>query len=177
MRKTNPSIQNAFIRNEVVRKNFVVNKGVVLLFLLSLFLFPAVVSAQTGTTGQITGNVTDQSGAVIPGANITITQVATGAKRTVISSEDGNYSVLNLGIGVYTIVISKSGYKETSVSNVVVNVDNITRQDVSLQTGEISEVVNITADAVQIETQTGTVGEIVSGEQVRELPLNGRSFV
>lgn len=176
MRKTNPSIQNAFLRDAVIRRIFVANKGVVL-FLLSLFLFPAALSAQTGTTGQITGSVTDQSGAVVPGANITVTQVATGAKRTTISNEDGNYSVLNLAIGVYSVVISKSGYKETSVSNVIVNVDNITRQDVALQAGEISEVVNITADAVQIETQTGTVGEIVTGEQVRELPLNGRSFV
>jgi Carboxypeptidase regulatory-like domain/TonB-dependent Receptor Plug Domain len=176
MRKTNPSIQNAFFRNAVLRRNFVVNKGVFLLFLMSLFLFPAALTAQTGTTGQITGSVTDQGGAVVPGATITVTQVATGAKRTAITTDEGNYSVLNLGIGVYSVVITKTGYKETSVSNVVVNVDNITRQDVALQTGGVNEVVNITADAVQIETQTGTVGEVVTGEQVRELPLNGRSF-
>ncbi len=175
MCKTNPSIQNAFCE-AVLRRNFVVNTGIVLLFLTSLFLFPAAISAQTGTTGQIAGSVTDQSGGVIPGASITITQVETGAKRTVVSTDDGNYRALNLAIGVYSVVITKAGYKETSVSNVVVNVDNITRQDVSLQTGGVSEVVNITADAIQIETQTGTVGEVVSGEQVRELPLNGRSF-
>ena len=176
MRKTNPSIQNAFFRNAVLRRNFVVNKGVFLLFLMSLFLFPAALTAQTGSTGQITGNITDQGGAVVPGATVTVTQVATSAKRTAITTDEGNYSVLNLGIGVYTVVITKTGYKETSVSNVVVNVDNITRQDVALQTGGVNEVVNITADAIQIETQTGTVGEVVSGEQVRELPLNGRSF-
>ena len=175
MYKTNPSIQNVF-RETSLRRNFVVNTGIVLLFLTSLFLFPAAISAQTGTTGQIAGSITDQSGAVIPGASITITQVETGAKRTVVSTDDGNYRALNLAIGVYSVVITKAGYKETSVSNVVVNVDNITRQDVSLQTGGVSEVVNITADAIQIETQTGTVGEVVSGEQVRELPLNGRSF-
>ena len=175
MYKTNPSIQNVF-RETSLRRNFVVNTGIVLLFLTSLFLFPAAISAQTGTTGQITGSVTDQSGGVIPGASITITQVETGSKRTVLTSDDGNYRVLNLAIGVYQVVITKTGYKETSISNVVVNVDNITRQDVSLQTGGVSEVVNVTADAIQIETQTGAVGEVVSGEQVRELPLNGRSF-
>jgi hypothetical protein len=177
MRKTNPSIQNTFFRDVVLRRNFVMNKGVVLLFLMSLFLFPAALSAQTGTTGQITGSVTDQGGAVVPGATITITQVATGSKRTVVTSDEGNYSVVNLAIGVYSVVITKTGYKETSVSNVVINVDSTTRQDVAMQTGGVNEVVNITADAVQIETQTGTVGEVVSGEQVRELPLNGRSFV
>jgi hypothetical protein len=177
MRKTNPSIQNTFFRDVVLRRNFVVNKGVFLLFLMSLFLFPAALTAQTGTTGQITGSVTDQGGAVVPGATVVITQAATGSKRTVVTSDDGNYSVLNLSIGIYSVVITKTGYKETSVSNVVVNVDNITRQDVALQTGGVNEVVNITADAIQIETQTGTVGEVVSGEQVRELPLNGRSFV
>ena len=177
MCKTNPSMQNELFRDAVSRNNFVLNTGVVLLFLISLFLFPAAISAQTGTTGQITGSVTDQGGAVVPGATITITQVATGSKRTVTTSDDGNYSVTSLAIGVYTVSITKNGYKETSVSKVVVNVDSVTRQDVSLQTGEVNEIVNITADAVQIETQTGALGEVVSGEQVRELPLNGRSFV
>ena len=64
MCKTNPSIQNAIFRDAVVRRNFVVSKGVFLLFLMSLFLFPAALTAQTGSTGQITGNVTDQGGAV-----------------------------------------------------------------------------------------------------------------
>lgn len=147
-----------------------------LLVFFAIAFLPLALIAQTGTSGQITGNVADQSGAVIPDATITATQIATGSKRTVSSNADGNYTISNLPIGTYRINVSKNGFKETSVANVVVNVANITRQDISLQAGAINEVVNITADNVQVESQSGTVGEIVTGEQVRELPLNGRSF-
>ena len=146
------------------------------LSLITMMVFPLAFSAQTGTSGQIAGSVTDQNGAVVPDATITAMQLETGSKRTLTTSADGNYSLVNLAIGTYRLTITKTGFKETSVSNVVVNVANVTRQDVTLETGAVSEVVNITADNIQIETQSGTVGEIVSGEQVRELPLNGRSF-
>ena len=158
-----------------------IQKGLALLpislFLITMMMIPVALMAQTGTSGQITGSVTDPNGSVIPGATITVIQLETGAKRTVSTNADGNYSIANLAIGIYRLTISKTGFKETSVSNVVINISNTTRQDVTLEAGAVSEVVNITADAIQIETQSGTVGEIVSGEQVRELPLNGRSFV
>jgi Carboxypeptidase regulatory-like domain/TonB-dependent Receptor Plug Domain len=156
--------------------NFAANLGFVLMFFMVMFLVPAGLLAQTGTTGQISGNVTDQAGAVVSGATITATSTATGAKRTAQTTGDGNYSIVNLDIGVYKVSVSGTGFKATTISNVIVNVSNTTRQDVSLEPGGISETVNITADAVQVETQTGVVGEIVSGDQVRELPLNGRSF-
>jgi hypothetical protein len=176
MQKVFLSPQN-LIRQKLVRKNFVESTGMLLLTLIALFLLPVMISAQTATSGQIAGSVTDQGGAVVPDALVTITQVETGAKRTINTSEDGNYVFANLPIGVYRLSVTKTGFKETAVSNVVVNVSSVTRQDISLQTGAINEVVNITADTVQIETQSGTVGEVVTGEQVRELPLNGRSFV
>lgn len=146
------------------------------LVLITMMFFPFALSAQTGTSGQITGNVADQNGAVITGAMISLVQVETGAKRTSMSNEDGNYSISNLAIGTYRISVTKDGFKETSISNVVINVSNVTRQDIFMEAGAVTEVVNITADAVQIESQSGTVGEIITGEQVRELPLNGRSF-
>ncbi len=142
-----------------------------------LFLQTAGVSAQTVTSGQITGNVVDQSGAAVPDATVTVTQVGTVSQRTAMTSTDGNYTVANLEIGTYRVVASKSGFKETAVANVVVSVANVTRQNISLEVGDLSEVVEVTADAIQVETQTGAVGEVVTGEQVRELPLNGRSFV
>src|SRR5215203_6407465 len=167
----------SFIRRRVPRRENFAIKGLVVLFLFGLFLFPFGISAQTGTSGQLTGNVTDPNGAVVPDATVTATQAETGAKRTIVTNSDGNYTFPNLSIGTYQVVVTKQGFKETSIANVVVNVSNITRQDVVLQTGLGTEVVNITAENIQVETQTGTVGEVVSGEQVRELPLNGRSFV
>ncbi len=177
MFKLNPPVQNDVLQAASRQKNFAMHTGLILVAMIGMFLFPIVLSAQTGTSGQITGTVTDQNGAVVPDAMIVITQTETGSKRTITSNDDGNFSVSNLAIGVYRIAITKTGFKETSISNVVVNVSSTTRQDVVLQTGAVNEVVNVTADNIQIETQSGTVGEVVSGEQVRELPLNGRSFV
>jgi len=173
MNKT-ASLQNTTFPKATLPESFVLRTGIILLLAISLM---SAVSAQTSTTGQITGNVTDQSGGAVPDATITATRVDTGETRTVTTSADGNYSIPNVGIGTYGIKVSKGGFKETSVASVVVNVANITRQDVALEIGQVSETVNITADQIQVETQTGTVGEVVSGEQVRELPLNGRSFV
>src|SRR5258706_6241715 len=143
--------------------------------MIRIMVFRVALLSQT-ESGEIAGTITDSNGAVVPDANITVLQIETGAKRTLTSSSDGNYSIPNLPIGTYRLDVTKTGFKATSISNLVVNVSNITRQEVILQTGAISEVVNVTADNIQIETQSGTVGEVVTGEQVRELPLNGRSF-
>ncbi len=167
-------LQNPAQRAAILRKSFIFEIVVVLLFAL---LLVSAASAQTSTTGQIVGNVADQSGAAVPDAIVTVTNVGTGEKRLVMTSQDGNYSVPNLAVGTYRISVTKTGFKESAIADVVVNVANVTKQDVALQIGQVSEVVEITADAVQIESQSGTVGEVVSGEQVRELPLNGRSFV
>ncbi len=147
-----------------------------LAFSLLLFLSASVAPAQTNT-GQVSGNVTDQQGASLADATVTATRVATGERRTATTSSDGNYTFTNLGLGIYRVSVTKTGFKETTATNVVVNVATVTRQDFALEIGQVSEMVEITAEAVQVETQSGTVGEIVSGEQVRELPLNGRSFV
>jgi hypothetical protein len=173
MNNINP-LPDRDLRESAARKGFVVKTGIVLFFIMCML---NAVSAQTATTGQISGNVTDPGGSPVPDATITITRTETGEARTVTTSEDGNYTVPNLAIGTYRITVSKTGFKETAVGSVVVNVANITRQDVALEIGQVTETVQITADAIQVETQTGTVGEVVSGEQVRELPLNGRNFV
>ncbi len=173
MNKKRPLL-NPALRAAVLQNSFMLKTGMILLFALSLI---SAVAAQTSTTGQLSGNVADQSGAAVPDATVTITNTANGEKRTVTTSSDGNYSLPNLAVGTYRVSVTKSGFKETAIADVVVNVANTTRQDVALQIGQVSEVVEITADAVQVETQSGAVGEVVSGEQVRELPLNGRSFV
>jgi len=91
------------------------------LILITIMVLPAALFSQTGS-GQIAGAVTDSNGAVVPEANITVIQIETGAKRTLTSSSDGNYSIPNLPIGTYRLQITKTGFKETSISNLVVNV-------------------------------------------------------
>ena len=173
MNKINPWQDSAF-RGVFARKIFILKTGIVLLFVMSLL---TAVSAQTATTGQITGTVTDPSGGGVPDATVTAAQVGTGLTRTATTSADGNYTIPNLAVGTYRLTITKGGFKETAVDNVVVNVANVTSQNISLEVGQVSEVVQITADAVQLQTETGAVGEVVTGEQIRELPLNGRNFV
>jgi len=173
MNQINP-LRIAAVGKTFLPKAFISKASISLLLVLSLL---SAVSAQTATSGQITGNVTDPSGAAVPSATVTVTNVGTGETRTVTTSEEGNYTLANLAVGTYRLTVSKSGFKETAVSNVVVNVATVTSQNIALEIGALSQTVEITADAVQVETQTGTVGEVVSGEQVRELPLNGRSFV
>ncbi len=174
MNKINPW-QNTIHNDLIYRYGSVLKTGLVLLFMMTLFSM--VLNAQTVTSGQLTGNVTDPGGGAVPDATVTLTQIGTGETRTVMTSGDGNYTVPNLAVGIYRLSVTKNGFKETSVDSVTVSVANVTRQNIALEIGQVSEVVQVTADAVQVQTQTGTVGEVVSGEQVRELPLNGRSFV
>ena len=134
------------------------------------------VSAQK-SSGQISGTVLDPQGAAIPGATVSVTQSAAALQRSVMTNDDGNYSVTDLPIGIYRIAVTKSGFKETVAESVTVNVASVTRQDFSLEIGGVGEIVTIQTSDIQVETQTGAIGEIVDGQQVRELPLNGRSFV
>lgn len=176
MNKLHPFRNNSFYWIKLCKR--VGSKtGITLALLFCLLLMTGVGFAQSDSSGRLTGNVVDQSGGVVPNATVTIKQAATGLIRTIQTSDDGNYTFNNLPIGVFTLSVSKDGFKETAVGNVVINVASVTRQNVTLEVGAISEVVTISADVIQVETQTGAVGEIVSGEQVRELPLNGRSFV
>ena len=103
------------------------------ILLLAVFAVPSV-SAQK-FSGQLTGTVSDQQGAAIPDATVTVTQPATGVVRTVMTSGDGNYSIPDLPIGVYRINVTKSGFKATVAENVTINVSSVTRQDISLSIG------------------------------------------
>ena len=173
MNKIN-SLQNFSLREFIPRKKHILQTGSVLLFIMSLLSFA---SAQTATSGQLTGNITDQGGAAVPEATVTVTQNGTGETRTTTTNDDGNYTIPNLAVGTYRLTITKDGFKESAVASVTINVANVTRQNISLEIGQLSEVVEVTADQIQVQTQSGAVGEVITGEQVRELPLNGRSFV
>lgn len=141
-----------------------------------ILMSAGIVSAQR-TSGQLTGTVTDPNGAAVIGATVTATQIGTNASREATTNEDGLFTITDLPIGAYRVSVKGTGFKESVSPNVTVNVASVTRQDFNLEIGGVGEVVTIQSSDVQVETQTGAVGEIVSGEQVRELPLNGRSFV
>src|SRR5215213_6266834 len=151
--------------------------GAMLIIPAFLMLFLALPVSAQKSSGQISGNVTDPGGAVLPDATVTVTQVGTGLQRTVTTNDDGNYTITDLPVGIYRVSVTKTGFKETFAENVTINVATTTRQDFSLQVGQVGETVTVQSSDVQVETQTGAIGEVVNGQQVRELPLNGRSFV
>ena len=142
-----------------------------------LCLLLAIPTFGQRTSGQISGSVVDPNGEAVPEATVTAVQVGTNVERTITTSSDGLYTITDLAIGTYRLTVTKSGFKSAITQNVTVNVATTTRQDTTLEIGSIDQVVTISADAIQVETQTGAIGEIITGQQVRELPLNGRSFV
>jgi hypothetical protein len=129
------------------------------------------------TTGDIDGTVTDQSGAVLPGCALTLTNQATGAVRKTTSNAQGNYSFLNLPVGTYTINATKEGFKALAQKGVEVHVATVTTTTLGLEIGATTEMVTVEAAAVNLNTENGEVGNVMLSEQVSQLPLNGRNFI
>lgn len=153
----------------------IINTGVVLLFLAAGGMTAAL--AQTPSTGMIAGTVTDQSGAVVPGATIAITDRATGGTRTVDSDAAGNYNARLLSPGTYSVKIEKAGFRTVQVDDVVVRVTESTIVNGVLQVGALaSEVVTVTSEAPLVKTTSATKGEVIDETEIRQLPLPTRNF-
>src|SRR5689334_5788258 len=127
-------------------------------------------------TGTIRGTVTDKSGAVVANAPVTITNDATGDTRTVNTSQAGEFVAVELNPGTYTVRVKQSGFKEYVTKGVMLNVSSTTAVNPVLDVGSATEQVTVEAGAVQVETTSGAVGNVIEGNEVQQLPLNGRSF-
>ncbi len=123
------------------------------------------------------GTVTDTSGAVVPGASVLVHNDATNTDvRTVTTDANGDFTVTNLPAGTYTVNVKLAGFKTFSASNVVLNVAQKRSLPVQLETGQISETVNVAETAVAVQTASAAQMGTISGTQVRELQLNNRNF-
>ena len=127
-----------------------------------------------GQTAQISGSVRDASGSSVPDATIKVTQTATGATRTVSSGTDGGYVLPNLPIGPYLFEVTKDGFNKYVQTGIVLQVNTSPTVDVALQTGSISTQVSVEAQALQVETHTNSIGQVVDNARIMEMPLNGR---
>ena len=141
-----------------------------------LFLLCPVVSRAQQLTATLTGTLTDSSGAVIPNANITVTQTSTNAARTVQSDASGNYSVTSLQAGTYTVSVSSSGFEMYLAKNVVLNVAEKRGLNIQLKAGATSTTVTVEAASVAVDTESSAQAGTISGVQIRELELAGRNF-
>ena len=142
----------------------------------ALLLGPISAHAQK-ITGTISGTVTDTSGAAVPGAVVTATNTATAQAFHATTDAQGNYTIAELPDSKYDVSISAGNFKEFRVQNAIVHVDTTTTVDAQLQVGSVSETVTVQANALQVQTDSASLGVTVDGTQVRELPLNGRNFV
>src|SRR5438874_6345499 len=124
---------------------------------------------------QISGAVQDQSGAVLPGAEITATQTETGFSRTTISNETGSYSLPNLPLGPYRLEAALPGFRTFVQMGIVLQVGSNPTINVSLQVGQISEQVEVQANTALVETRSLSVGQVMETARIMELPLNGRN--
>jgi hypothetical protein len=129
------------------------------------------------TLGEITGQVTDSTGAAVPGAKITATNVGTNATRDVVSNDAGVYSFPALQPGIYGMRVEKAGFKAVTRANIQLEVQQNARIDFELTVGQVSESIEVTADAAMLSTENATLGTVIENKRIVELPLNGRNYL
>src|SRR5262249_41945446 len=144
----------------------------VLVGLVLLNVSIAVMLAQS--TAQISGAVKDQTGAVLPGVEVTMMQTDTGFKRAAITDETGSYNILNLPVGPYRLEAALPGFRTYVQTGIVLQVNSNPVINAALQVGQVSDEVNVQADAALVETRSTGVGQVMDNVRVVELPLNGR---
>ncbi len=146
--------------------------GLAVLGLMHIDL-PATAQA---TTGQISGRVTDPSGAVVVGAKITVTDENKGVSFAGRSDASGNFTVVSLPPGIYSVSATAQGFGETRFSHVALNIDQQLALNFRLNVGTVASVVTVTDAAPLLQTQSAEVGTVISGNAITDLPLAGREF-
>ena len=129
------------------------------------------------TAGTITGVVSDPSGAVVANAPVTVTNVDTGLTRTTSTDTQGLYTFPELQPGTYRLNVKAANFKESVTNNVELHVSSIANVNVKLELGAATEQIEVNANTIQVQTDSAALGDVVDSTQVKELPLNGRSFV
>jgi len=141
------------------------------LLLLAGLLICTSIFAQTS---QIQGTVLDSTGSAVPGADVKATQTGTGAVRNATSAADGTYVLSNLPIGPYRLEVSKQGFTTYVQTGITLLVNTTPTVDVALKVGNVSEQVQVEANAALVETQATGIGSVIENRRILELPLNGR---
>lgn len=129
------------------------------------------------TSGDITGEVHDASGAVVPGAAVSVQDEGTGAHRSATSNGAGVYSFPSLLPGSYTVKVEKAGFRPITRKEVLLQVQQTIRIDFAMELGNVNQAVEVEGGAPQLDTENATVGTVIENKRVVELPLNGRNFL
>jgi hypothetical protein len=141
----------------------------------SLLLLASHASAQS-FTATVTGKVRDGAGEFVPGVNIMLTNASTNRGFAAQTDGDGDYTVTNLVPGSYVLTAERAGFKKYVQKGITLQVDQTARIDFAMSIGEVSESVQITAEAPLLNTETGAKGQVITNKEINDLPLNGRDF-
>src|SRR2546422_3170907 len=143
---------------------------------IATLVFVSLVTAQ-GVRATVVGRVTDETGAVVPGAKITITNVGTNDSRSVIVNDSGEYAMPQLAPGQYTVIAEYAGFNKVVRSGIVLETGQQARIDIALKVGTVSEEVEVSAAAPIVTTKSATVGNVADQKKIVALPLNGRDYL
>jgi len=125
-------------------------------------------------TGDIRGTVKDPSGAVVPNASVTATLIGTATTRSAITSDSGDYTILELAVGSYMVTGEAQGFKKFVAKDVAVGIGHVTLVNITLQIGASAETITVETNAAQVETTSTQLGAVVDTRTATELPLNTR---
>ncbi|MBN9662221.1 MAG: carboxypeptidase regulatory-like domain-containing protein [Acidobacteria bacterium] len=144
--------------------------------ILTTVAMSAIALWAQSTTQQLSGTVHDASGAVVTTAKVSVLHVDTGQVRNAVVNESGNWVVPSIPIGLYEVTVEAPGFKRVTQKNVVVAVNAKPDVETTLEVGSVTDSVTVSADSAQVETSSGEVGRLITGQQATNLQLNGRNF-
>ena len=153
-----------------------VDRLAVILLVAGLAVFTPNLPAQSAGTGALTGTVTDPTGAVVPGATVTLVSTDTNQTRQITTGADGLYKFSLLPPGIYRVRFGATGFKTAEVSSVVVAVTETPVLDRRLEVGAQTDQVTVEAQGEVLQTATSTLGNTVGGRTVTQLPLSSRNY-
>src|SRR5207244_5917985 len=140
-----------------------------------LFVFPTSSALRAQSTAQMSGTVKDQTGALLPGVQVTATQTATGFARSTVTNEMGAYTLTELPVGPYKLEGALSGFRTFVQSGIVLQVGSSPVMNISLEVGQVTETIEVQANAALVETRQTGIGQVIDNVRVVELPLQARN--
>jgi len=170
VRRNSARVLSLFVVQKLNRKTFLVSTIIVSLCLVCSPLFAQV------NTGRILGSVADQTGGVIAGAMVTVTNTGTGVARTLTTDQAGEYTAPNLNPGTYTVRATAMGFQTFERQNIAVGVGQDTRVDAQLTPGQVTQTVEVTAAVPLLDTTSAVVSGTLDTRTIVDLPMNGRNF-
>src|SRR5438874_8029025 len=152
-------------------------KAFIIALCIGLLIGLNAAPASAQATAQITGTVRDQSRAVLPGVEVTATQTGTGIARSTVTNETGTYVLSNLPIGPYRLEATLPGFRTFVQTGIVLEVNSNPVLNPVLEVGQVTEQVEVQANAALVETRSVGVGQVVENARILDLPLNGRNVI